>query len=61
MRCNCHQFDLFGLIPVHISFYLSLQVISKGQVTGPSGVTVNLYKTGSKDILQTVKTTDSGR
>ncbi|CAC5408303.1 Nodal modulator 2,Nodal modulator 3,Nodal modulator 1 [Mytilus coruscus] len=41
-------------------FSVNGKVISKGQVNGPSGVTVTLHKSGSSDILQTVTTADDG-
>lgn len=41
--------------------FFSLQVISKGQEVGPSGVIVNLYKSGSTDVLQTATTKEDGR
>lgn len=42
-------------------FSVNGKVISKGQVNGPSGVTVTLHKSGSPDILQTVTTAEDGR
>ncbi|XP_071122767.1 BOS complex subunit NOMO1-like [Mytilus edulis] len=41
-------------------FSVNGKVISKGQVNGPSGVTVTLHKSGSPDILQTVTTAEDG-
>ncbi|XP_063398265.1 BOS complex subunit NOMO1-like isoform X2 [Mytilus trossulus] len=41
-------------------FSVNGKVISKGQVNGPSGVTVTLHKSGSTEILQTVTTAEDG-
>ncbi|XP_053372624.1 nodal modulator 2-like [Mercenaria mercenaria] len=45
---------------VFTGFSLVGKVISKGQVSGPAGVTVSLYKSGSKDVLQSVTTAEDG-
>ncbi|XP_052805284.1 nodal modulator 1-like [Mya arenaria] len=45
---------------VFTGFSLNGKVVSKGQKFGPEGVLVNLFKAGSKDILQSTKTTQDG-
>ncbi|XP_052252971.1 nodal modulator 3-like [Dreissena polymorpha] len=45
---------------VFTGFSLNGKVISKGQVSGPAGVPVNLHKSGSTEVLQTVQTTNDG-
>ncbi|KAL4228821.1 hypothetical protein ACF0H5_011861 [Mactra antiquata] len=45
---------------VFTGFSLTGKVISKGQSSGPGGVKVKLFKSGSQDVLQTVETGEDG-